>query len=94
LVHEDNLSASVRTSVLSISLVKNPTDVGSERPCPAGIAIADSPSLNMVVSDIRTRMPFVKVMMRILIVPAEVSDENSVMSSSSITVQTPDEAVG
>ncbi len=80
--------------MLSISLVKNPTDVGSERPCPAGIAIADNPSLNLFVSEIRTRMPFVKVIMRTLIVPAEVSDENSVMSSNSITDQAPDEVVG
>ena len=68
--------------------MKNPTEVGSERPCPAGIAMADRPSLNFFVSEIKTRMPFVKVIMRILIVPVEVSDENSDMSSNSITDQT------
>ena len=65
-------------------MVKNPIDVGSDRPCPAGIAIADRPSLNLVESEIRTRTPFVKVIIRILTGPAEVSDENSVMSSNSI----------
>ncbi len=84
LVHEDTRSASVLTSVLSISFVKNPTDVGSERPCPGGIAIAERPSLNLVESEIRTRSPFVMCIMRTLMVPADVSDENSDISSNSI----------
>ncbi len=94
LVHEANLSASVRTNVLSISVVKNPTDVGSERPCPAGIAMADKPSLNCFESEISTRMPFVMFIMRTLIVPAEVSAENSVISSNSIANQQQNEKEG
>ena len=39
---------------------------------------------------IRTSLPFVKVIIRILMVPAEVSVENSVMSSNSIANQTPE----
>lgn len=70
--------------------MKNPIDVGSDRPCPAGIAIADNPSLNLLESDIKTRIPFVSVIMRILTGPPEVSDENSVISSNSIVSQTPD----
>jgi hypothetical protein len=76
--------------VLSISVVKNPIEVGSERPCPGGIAMADRPSLKLFESEIRTSLPFVKVIIRILIVPAEVSDENSVMSSNSIANQAPE----
>jgi hypothetical protein len=90
LVHEASFSASVRTSVLSISFVKNPTDVGSVRPCPAGIAIAERPSLNLFESEISTRRPFVMFIMRTLIVPVDVSDENSVMSSNSMTNQIPE----
>lgn len=83
-------SARVRTSVLSISLVKKPTEVGSERPCPAGIAMADSPSLNWFESEIRTRIPFVMFIIRVLMVPAEVSVENSEMSSNSMFSQSSD----
>jgi hypothetical protein len=75
--------------VLSISVVKKPIEVGSERPCPAGIAIADKPSLKLFESEIRTSFPFVKVIIRTLIVPDEVSDENSVMSSNSMAFQAP-----
>ena len=89
LVQEANRSASVRTRVLSISVVKKPIEVGSERPCPAGIAIAERPSLKLFESEMRTSLPFVKVMIRTLIVPAEVLDENSVMSSNSMADQTP-----
>lgn len=67
--------------------MKKPTDVGSDRPCPAGIAMADSPSLNWFESEIRTRIPFVMFIMRILMVPVEVSDENSEMSSNSMSSQ-------
>ena len=87
LVHEANLSARVRTNVLSISFVKNPIDVGSDRPCPAGMAIADRPSRNLSESEIRTRRPLVKFIIRILTVPAEVVDENSDISSNSIIGQ-------
>ena len=76
--------------MLSISVVKNPMEVGSERPCPGGIAMADRPSLKLFESEIRTSLPFVKVIIRILMVPAEVSDENSVMSSNSIANQAPE----
>ncbi len=87
LVQDAILSASVLTSVLSISLVKNPTDVGSERPCPGGIAIADRPSLKLFESEIRTRSPFVIFIIRTLMIPEEVSNENSDMSSNSIANQ-------
>lgn len=79
-----SLSASVRTNVLSISFVKKPTDVGLERPWPAGMAIADRPSLNWFESEIKTNIPFVMFMIRILMVPAAVSEENSEISSNSI----------
>jgi DNA excision repair protein ERCC-2 len=86
-VHEATLSARVRTRVLSISLVKNPTDVGSDRPCPAGIAIAERPSLYSSESEIRTRSPFFRLIIRTLIEPVEVNDENSDMSSNSMIIK-------
>ncbi len=53
-VQDATLSASVLTNIESSSFVKSPEEVGSERPCPAGIAIAVRPSLNLSASVIKT----------------------------------------
>ncbi len=51
--------------------------------------MADRPSLKFFESEIRTSLPFVRVIIRILMGPVEVSEENSVMSSNSIANQSP-----
>lgn len=70
---------------MSMPIENSPVEVGSDLPCPAGIATAASPSLNWSESVISTSWPFERLMIRTLIVPAEVSEENSVISSNSIT---------
>jgi len=77
-------SARVRTIAESNPPEKTPADVGSVRPCPGGIAIADCPSLNFDESERSTRVPFSSSVILTLRVPFENCVLNSVISSDVI----------